>query len=81
MLQNEYLIDWGSRALIWHRLPPQVTHRSDVSLISIITNACRTAHIAAVIGDACSALSRESISVEMASIGASKPSMAMSTSI
>ena len=53
------------------RLPPQVTHRSDVSLISIITNACRTAHIAAVIGDACSALSRESISVEMASIGAS----------
>jgi aspartate kinase len=50
----------------------QVTHRSDVSLISIITNACRTAHIAAVIGDACSALSRESISVEMASIGASK---------
>ena len=70
MLQNEYLIDWGSRALIWHRVPPQVTHRSDVSLISIITNACRTAHIAAVIG-ACSALSRESITVEMASIGAS----------
>jgi aspartate kinase len=49
-----------------------VTHRSDVSLISIITNACRVAAISGVIGDACSALSRESITVEMASIGASK---------